>query len=159
MKLSTKGRYAVMALTDLARHEAAGPVSLSDISLRQGISLAYLEQIFVKLRRAGIVSSTRGPGGGYVLSHGAEGTRVLDIMLAVDEPIKTTRCGGDTSKGCHAGSARCLTHDLWAELGHMIEMFLASVSLADVVARRNLSPYGLDFLREGPRVPEEQGAA
>jgi len=152
MKLSTKGQYAVSAMADLAktsqRSEGSKPVSLSDIALRQGISLTYLEQLFGKLRRHGLVLGQRGPGGGYLLAASPADTRILDIMFAVDEPIKTTRCDGDHTLGCAKDHARCLTHDLWSELGHMIEMFLGSVSLEDVINRRNLSPYGISgFLR------------
>jgi Rrf2 family iron-sulfur cluster assembly transcriptional regulator len=156
MKLSTKGRYAVMAMTDLARHgESGAHVALADIALRQGISQTYLEQLFGKLRRSGLLESLRGPGGGYRLAQGAGETRVLDIMRAVDEPLRTTRCANVETDGCMANSARCLTHDLWAELGHMVEMFLASVSLDDVVNRRNLSPCGLAPLagRAGEETP------
>lgn len=162
MKLSTKGQYAVSAMADLAqtsqRNEDNKPVSLSDIAFRQGISLTYLEQLFGKLRRHGLVHGQRGPGGGYTLAASASETRVLDIMFAVDEPIKTTRCDGNRDHGCAKDHARCLTHDLWSELGHMIEMFLGSVSLEDVITRRNLSPYGISgFLRNEAQktVPEE----
>jgi len=136
MKLSTKGRYAVMAMVDLARHSRERPVSLADIAVRQEISLSYLEQLFSRLRRSGLVKSVRGPGGGYRLALGPEGTRISDIILAVDEPIKVTRCEGVTSDGCHADRSRCLTHDLWAELGNQIHRYLRSVSLADVVEKR-----------------------
>ena len=136
MKLSTKGRYAVMAMVDLARHAQAKPVSLSDIATRQEISLSYLEQLFARLRRAGLVKSVRGPGGGYRLTRGSAETRVSEIILAVDEPIKVTRCEGATADGCHADRSRCLTHDLWAELGNQIHMFLSSVTLLDVLERK-----------------------
>lgn len=136
MKLSTKGRYAVMAMVDLARHSKERPVSLADIAVRQEISLSYLEQLFSRLRRSGLVKSVRGPGGGYRLALGAEGTRISEIILAVDEPIKVTRCEGATMDGCHTDRSRCLTHDLWAELGNQIYRYLSSVSLADVVERR-----------------------
>ena len=136
MKLSTKGRYAVMAMVDLARHSQERPVSLADIASRQEISLSYLEQLFSRLRRGGLVKSVRGPGGGYKLALGAEGTLISDIIHAVDEPIKVTRCDGAVLEGCHADKSRCLTHDLWAELGNQIHRYLSSVSLADVVERR-----------------------
>jgi len=156
MKLSTRGQYAVAAMADLARFSqaqgASKPVSLRDIALRQGISLTYLEQLFGKLRRHGLVFGQRGPGGGYRLAAAPAQTRVLDIMFAVDEPIKTTRCDGDRDHGCARDHARCLTHDLWSELGHMIEMFLGSVSLDDVINRRNLSPYGItNFIQNEAR--------
>ena len=138
MKLSTKGRYAVMALVDLARHGETRPVSLADIAERQEISLSYLEQLFARLRRGGLVKSVRGPGGGYLLARGAAGTRVADIILSVDEPITATRCKSSSSIGCHSDHSRCLTHDLWAELGHQIHHFLNSVTLQDVVERRVL---------------------
>lgn len=136
MKLSTKGRYAVMAMVDLTRHSQEKPVSLADIAVRQEISLSYLEQLFSRLRRSGLVKSVRGPGGGYRLADTADRTRISDIILAVDEPIKVTRCEGAALDGCHADRSRCLTHDLWAELGNQIHRYLSSVSLADVVERR-----------------------
>lgn len=137
MKLSTRGRYAVMAMADIAHYSRAKPVSLSDIAERQDISLAYLEQLFAKLRRGALVESVRGPGGGYLLARAAEEIRVADIIMAVDEPLKVTRCEEFSPKGC-VGGTRCLTHDLWEELGRQIHVFLAAVSLADVVNRRVL---------------------
>ena len=138
MKLSTKGRYAVMAMVDLASQGGARPVALADIAERQEISLSYLEQLFAKLRRAGLVRSVRGPGGGYLLTHSAEETRISDAILAVDEPIRATRCKPGTNLGCRSNKSRCLTHDLWEELGNQIHMYLSSVSLADVCDRRVL---------------------
>ncbi len=143
MKLSTKGRYAVMAMVDLASTSQGRPVSLADIAERQEISLSYLEQLFAKLRRGGLVSSVRGPGGGYLLAHLAEETRVSDIILAVDEPIHATRCTPGQPFGCRVNKSRCLTHDLWEELGNQIYLYLSSVTLADVVARRILGTSGL----------------
>jgi Rrf2 family iron-sulfur cluster assembly transcriptional regulator len=137
MRLSTKGRYAVMAMADLAGHENGRAVSLADIARRQEISLSYLEQLFAKLRRHGLVKSARGPGGGYRLSRPADEMRVADIILAVDEPIRATRCLPGT-KGCMTASIRCVTHDLWEELGQQIHVFLSSITLADVVERRVL---------------------
>ena len=134
MKLSTKGRYAVMAMADLAQASSAGPVTLSDIASRQSISLSYLEQLFAKLRRADIVSSVRGPGGGYKLSRGIDETRISDIIMAVDEPRSATRCSD--AKGCLADGRRCVTHDLWDELGRHIFLFLSSITLEDVLERR-----------------------
>lgn len=136
MKLSTKGRYAVMAMVDLARNAERKPVSLADIAQRQEISLSYLEQLFARLRRGGLVKSVRGPGGGYRLARAADATRVSEIILAVDEPIKATRCPSGSDTGCHADRSRCLTHDLWEELGNQIHVFLSSVTLADVIERR-----------------------
>jgi len=139
MRLSTKGRYAVMAMADLAQHEAANkPVSLADIAQRQEISLSYLEQLFAKLRRGGLVKSVRGPGGGYRLSRPASELRIADVIVAVDEPIAATRCKPGSAKGCTGQGARCVTHDLWEELGRQIHVFLSSVSLADVVEKRVL---------------------
>jgi Rrf2 family iron-sulfur cluster assembly transcriptional regulator len=137
MRLSTKGRYAVMAMTDLARHGADRAVSLAEIASRQEISLSYLEQLFARLRRGGLVKSARGPGGGYRLAKPAYETSVAEIVLAVDEPIRATRCAGAGSPaGCMAAGERCITHHLWEELGEQIHRFLAGVSLADVLERR-----------------------
>jgi Rrf2 family iron-sulfur cluster assembly transcriptional regulator len=143
MRLSTKGRYAVMAMADLAGNAAGErseirPVALADIAARQDISLSYLEQLFAKLRRGGLVTSVRGPGGGYRLSRPSGELRIADIILAVDEPISTTRCKTGGTKGCTKTGARCVTHDLWEELGQQIHVFLSSVSLADVVDRKVL---------------------
>lgn len=137
MHLSTKGRYAVMAMVDMARYGSGRAVSLAEIAARQQISLSYLEQLFARLRRGGLVNSVRGPGGGYRLARPAADTAVAAIVLAVDEPLRLTRCtGGDSLTGCMPGGARCATHDLWVELGRQIEGFLASVSLQDVVDGR-----------------------
>lgn len=138
MKLSTKGRYAVMAMVDLAANSGGKPVSLAEIAERQEISLSYLEQLFGKLRRGELVKSVRGPGGGYLLSRSPGETRVSDIVVAVDEPLRATRCEVGSSVGCLSNSGRCLTHDLWEELGNQIHMFLSSVSLEDVIAKRVL---------------------
>ncbi len=138
MRLSTKGRYAVMAMVDLACHSNGSPISLADIAERQEISLSYLEQLFGKLRRAGQVRSVRGPGGGYLLAFPAAETRICDIVLAVDEPICATRCTPGSPLGCRGNNGRCLTHDLWEELGNQIYLFLSSVSVEDVVERRLL---------------------
>jgi Rrf2 family transcriptional regulator, iron-sulfur cluster assembly transcription factor len=109
MKLGTKARYAVMAMVDLARHGDAGPVSLAEIARRQEISLPYLEQLFAKLRRSGLVRSVRGPGGGYLLAHDRDDTRIFDIILAVDEPIEAVRCKLGEAAGCRGDRGRCLT--------------------------------------------------
>jgi Rrf2 family transcriptional regulator, iron-sulfur cluster assembly transcription factor len=142
MRLSTRGRYAVMAMVDLANHGAGGPVCLGEIAERQEISLSYLEQLFAKLRKGGLVKSVRGPGGGYLLAFPAAETRIADIILAVDEPIRATRCPPGSSAGCKSDRSRCLTHDLWEELGNQIHLFLSSVSLADVCERRVLGAAG-----------------
>jgi Rrf2 family iron-sulfur cluster assembly transcriptional regulator len=133
MKLSTKGRYAVMAMTDLAGHADRRAVSLAEIAERQQLSVAYLEQLFARLRRRGLVVSARGPGGGYRLARPANETTIADVVTAVDEPLRATRCGGEGMLGCMRGGARCLTHDLWEETGRQIQDYLASVSLADVL--------------------------
>lgn len=142
MKLSTKGRYAVMAMVELASRGDAKPTTLAEIAERQDISLSYLEQLFAKLRRAGIVRSVRGPGGGYVLAFPPRDTRISDIIIAVDEPVHATRCKPGSPKGCTTDGSRCLTHDLWEELGQQIRLFLASVSLEDVCQRRVLGRSG-----------------
>jgi Rrf2 family iron-sulfur cluster assembly transcriptional regulator len=131
-----------MALVDLAGHSNGRPVALADISGRQEISLSYLEQLFAKLRRAGLVKSVRGPGGGYLLARTAEDTRISDAIMAVDEPIRATRCKPNSGTGCHTDKSRCLTHDLWEELSHQIHLFLNSVSLADVCEKRVLGRSG-----------------
>jgi Rrf2 family iron-sulfur cluster assembly transcriptional regulator len=136
MRLSTKGRYAVMAMADLARNEGdARAVCLADIASRQDISLAYLEQIFARLRRRGLVKSMRGPGGGYRLAKAPGETAIAEIVTAVDEPLSALRCSGGP-KGCMPGGERCLTHDLWDALGRQIHDFLAGVSLEDVTHGR-----------------------
>src|SRR5690348_8395682 len=142
MRLSTKGRYAVMAMVDLAKHSEGRPIALADIAERQEISLSYLEQLFAKLRGGGLVKSVRGPGGGYLLGHPAQETRISDIILAVDEPIRATRCSPGAPIGCRGSKSRCLTHDLWEELGNQIHLYLSSVSLADVVEQRVLGRSG-----------------
>jgi len=136
MRLSTKGRYAVMAMVDLAHQNGRGPVTLAEIAERQEISLSYLEQLFAKLRKAGLVKSVRGPGGGYLLAQARGETCIADIVLAVDEPIRATRCAPGAPTGCRGNRTRCQTHDLWEELGNQIQLFLSSVSLADVCEHR-----------------------
>lgn len=138
MRLSSKGRYAVMAMADLARHSAdpgVRAVALADIARRQDLSLAYLEQLFTRLRREGLVVSHRGPGGGYRLARDARELAVADIVTAVDEPLEAVRCKSK-STGCMPGGERCLTHDLWEALGDRIHSFLAGVSLDDVIHGR-----------------------
>ncbi len=143
MRLSAKGRYAVMAMVDLARHGNGNPVSLAEIAVRQEISLSYLEQLFAKLRRGGLVRSVRGPGGGYLLAHGREETRIVDIIVAVDEPMHAVRCTPGAAIGCRGDRSRCLTHDLWEELSNQIHLYLSSVSLGDVCDKRVLGTSGL----------------
>src|ERR1700722_13378630 len=143
MRLSTKGRYAVMAMVDLAQHGSGGPVSLAEIAERQEISLSYLEQLFAKLRRGGLVKSVRGPGGGYRLTHGRDDTRIADIILAVDEPLHAIRCRPGATIGCRGDRSRCLTHDLWEELSNQIHLYLSSVTLADVCDKRVLGTSGI----------------
>ena len=133
MRLTTKGRYAVTAMLDLALHFDEGPITLADISQRQGISLSYLEQLFAKLRRKGLVDSTRGPGGGYRLSREPAEIPVADVIIAVDEKLETTRCGG---LGNCQDDERCLTHDLWTELSDQIYQFLTGISLDNLVSRQ-----------------------
>ena len=154
MKLSTRGRYAVMAMADLARAQSERPVTLADIAQRQEISLSYLEQLFAKLRRGGLVTSVRGPGGGYKLGRKAADIRISDVILAVDEPIQTTRCENGSPKGC-IGGERCITHDLWEELGRQIHMFLSSVTLADVIEKRILGRSSLDAISATPNPAPE----
>ncbi len=130
MRLTTKGRFAVTAMIDLAQRQSNGPVTLAGISERQKISLSYLEQLFGKLRRHSIVSSVRGPGGGYRLARGMNEVSVADIITAVDEPLDATNCGG--RENCH-DEQRCMTHDLWTNLNKRMHEYLASVSLQDLV--------------------------
>ncbi len=138
MKLSTKGRYAVMAMADIAQQPGDAPVSLADISDRQGISQAFLEQLFAKLRKNDLVSSVRGPGGGYCLAQPANEIQIVQIISAVDEPLQITRCQGDAIEGCVDGE-KCVTHELWAALGRQVYGFLAAITLGDVVGGRNLA--------------------
>lgn len=134
MRLTTKGRYAVTAMLDLTLNGESGPISLSDISKRQEISLSYLEQLFSKLRQHDLVSSVRGPGGGYRLSRGSHKISVAEIIDAVNESIDATNCGG--AGNCKNGKV-CLTHYLWADLSEQIHQFLSDISLASLVERRN----------------------
>jgi Rrf2 family iron-sulfur cluster assembly transcriptional regulator len=135
MRLTTKGRYAVTAMLDLALHGAEKPVSLADISGRQNISLSYLEQLFAKLRRNDLVSSVRGPGGGYRLSRGGHEIFVAEIIDAVNETVDATGCGGTSD--CQQGEV-CLTHHLWCDLSEQIHSFLSGISLANLVERREV---------------------
>ncbi|AGY92167.1 hypothetical protein SPICUR_05975 [Spiribacter curvatus] len=131
MRLSTKGRYAVTTIMDLALHQGNGPVTLADISQRQDLSLSYLEQLFAQLRRHGLVHGVRGPGGGYQLAMAADRISIAAVILAVEQRVDTTACGGD--ENCAEGN-RCITHDLWAELSDQIEAFLGGITLADLAA-------------------------
>ena len=133
MKLTTKGRYAVMALADLAKFDPSEPVSLRDISLRQNISLLYLEQIFLKLKKNNIVNSVRGINGGYVLSKEPSNIKLSEIFMAVDEKIKTVQCKKESKKGCNGKSVKCITHDLWDELEIYINTFFEKKNLSDLM--------------------------
>ena len=132
MRLTTKGRYAVTAMLDLALHHGQGPITLADIAQRQGISLSYLEQLFSRLRKRALVSSVRGPGGGYSLGRDAATIYVAEVISAVDESIDTTRCGGE---GNCQEDGRCLTHELWHDLSGRIFEYLSSISLQDLMNR------------------------
>lgn len=146
MRLSTRGRYSVMAIVDLARNHQGSPVALAEVAARQEISLSYLEQLFGQLRRAGIVRGVRGPGGGYMMNISPENCRISDIVRAVDEPLKATRCQPGSPEGCRSDKSRCATHDLWNELGNQIALFLSSVTVTDVIdgtiVERRTSPFG-----------------
>jgi len=133
MRLTTKGRYAVTAMLDLAIHQEQGSITLANISQRQYISLSYLEQLFARLRRNGLVSSTRGPGGGYRLSRSADQISIAEIVMAVDENMDTTRCQG--RQNCKE-TGECLSHQLWADLSEKIKVFLSSITLAQVLESR-----------------------
>ncbi|MBO41442.1 MAG: [Fe-S]-binding protein [Pelagibacteraceae bacterium] len=133
MKLTTKGRYAVMALADLARFERKNPIPLRDISLRQNISLVYLEQIFLKLKKNNIVKSVRGTNGGYILNKEPEHIKLSNIFLAVDEQIKTIHCKRESKKGCNGKSTKCITHNLWNELELYMHTFFEKKSLLDLI--------------------------
>jgi Rrf2 family transcriptional regulator, iron-sulfur cluster assembly transcription factor len=136
MRLTTKGRYAVTAMLDLALHNDSGSITLANISERQGISLSYLEQLFSRLRKSGLVDSARGPGGGYRLSRAANKITIAEVISAVDESIDTTRCQG---KGNCKDSGECLTHKLWSELSKQIQAFLNQITLAEIVAGHDFS--------------------
>lgn len=153
MRLTTKGRFAVTAMIDLALREAKGPVTLAGISDRQKISLSYLEQLFGKLRRHRIVNSVRGPGGGYRMARGAETVTVADIIMAVDEPLDATMCGGRGH--CQDHMDTCMTHDLWTTLNKRMIDYLGSVSLADLAAQQLQRGNG----QEKPQVMRAAGLA
>jgi len=159
MRLTTKGRFAVTAMIDLALRGQQGPVALAGISERQGISLSYLEQLFGKLRRCGLVDSVRGPGGGYCLARASSDVSVADIIRAVDEPLDATQCGG--RENCH-DEHRCMTHDLWATLNFKMNEYLSSVSLHDLVAKEQAKTGGAkvmhDQRRLGPQPSRRENA-
>ena len=133
MKLTSKGRYAVMAMADLAKNNIKRPISLAEISLRQGISMAYLEQLFIKLRKNNLVQSARGPSGGYVLAKSPEEIKLLSIISAVDEKIKTVKCKKESKKGCNGKSIKCITHNLWDDLEMHINKFFEENTLSDIL--------------------------
>jgi len=137
MKLTSKGRYAVMALVDLARFDNINPVSLRDISLRQGISLDYLEQIFSKLKKNEIVKSIRGTQGGYVLNKNPNDIKLTNIFHAVDEKVKTVQCKKESKRGCNGKATKCITHNLWDELEIHINTFFENKSLQDLIENNN----------------------
>ena len=133
MKLTSKGRYAVMAMADLAKNNVKKPTNLTEISLRQGISIAYLEQLFLKLRKNNLVQSARGPSGGYVLSKPPGDIKLLSIIRAVDEKIKTVKCRKESKKGCNGKSIKCITHNLWDDLETHINKFFEDNTLNDIL--------------------------
>ena len=133
MKLSSKGRYAVMALADIARFNQSEPISLRDISLRQGISLVYLEQLFLKLKKNNVVNSIRGKKGGYILSRNASDIKISDILYAVEEKVKTIGCEKHSKQGCNGRSVKCISHNLWDELEDYINDFFKKKSLVDLI--------------------------
>ena len=140
MKLTSKGRYAVMAMADLAKNYVKEPINLTEISLRQGISIDYLEQLFSKLRKNNLVQSTRGPSGGYLLSKPPDEIKLLSIISAVDEKIKTVKCRKESKKGCNGKSIKCITHNLWDDLENHINKFFENNTLNDILfkeARNN----------------------
>ncbi len=151
MRLTTKGRFAVTAMIDVAMHGTKTPVTLAGVSQRQKISLSYLEQLFGKLRRHGLVESVRGPGGGYRLARGPEAISVADVIVAVDEPIDATKCGG--RENCKDDGKRCMTHELWASLNAHIFGYLRSVSLAELVAQNKPDVTVLQDQRAQPAAP------
>ncbi len=137
MKLTTKGRYAVMAMADLASFQSGKPVSLNDISLRQNISLSYLEQLFAKLKNSKLVKSVRGPTGGYILDKSPKEIKLSNIIFAVDEKVKTLNCKKDSKKGCNGKNTKCITHNLWDDLEQHINTFFENKSLNDLLKQNN----------------------
>ena len=154
MKLTTKGRFAVTAMLDIALHDGKGPVTLAGISKRQDISLSYLEQLFGKLRRRSLVDSMRGPGGGYALARGPAQISVAEIIRAVDEPVDATQCGG--KEDCRE-EGRCMTHELWATLNDKMYEYLNSVNLADLVLQERERPNRESVVVFKDNRPEVQG--
>ena len=138
MKLTTKGRYAVMAMADLAANQKSKPVSLNEISLRQNISLSYLEQLFSKLKNEKLVKSIRGPAGGYILEKNPKEISISNIIFAVDEQVKTLNCKKDSKKGCNGKTVKCITHNLWDDLEQHINNFFDNVSLNDLIKQKRL---------------------
>jgi len=133
MKLTSKGRYAVMAMADLAKNNAKKPINLTEISLRQGISLSFLEQLFLKLKKNNLVLSSRGPNGGYILSRDPDEIKLSSIISAVGEKIKTVKCKRESKKGCNGKSVKCITHDLWDDLENHINKFFENNTLNDIL--------------------------
>ena len=133
MKLTTKGRYAVMAMADLAANQNLKPVSLNDISLRQNISLSYLEQLFSKLKNRKLVKSIRGPSGGYTLEKNPKDIKISNIIFAVDEQVKTLNCKKESKRGCHGRTVKCITHNLWDDLEQHINSFFEKIKLEDLI--------------------------
>jgi len=155
MRLTTKGRFAVTAMLDLALNATHGPVTLAGIAERQKISLSYLEQLFGKLRRRALVESVRGPGGGYHLARDASAISVADIIKAVEEPLDSTQCGG--RENCH-GDRKCMTHELWEELNHTVFGFLDGVKLSSLAERQKTHPVSLVRTVKSPRFPHPVSA-
>ena len=135
MKLTSKGRNAVMAMADLAKHDISKPINLTEISLRQGISISFLEQIFLKLKKNNLVKSSRGPSGGYSLTRSPEEIKLLSIIEAVDEKVKTLGCKKESKKGCNGKSIKCITHNLWDDLEMLINNFFEKNTLKDIIYR------------------------
>lgn len=153
MILGTKARYAVMAMVELAGRDTARPVTLAELAEAQEITLPYLEQIFFKLKSGGLVNSVRGPGGGYVLARKAKDIPISDIVQAVDESLKMTRCDKHSETGCMSTKARCITHDLWDGLSRHIHDYLHSITLADVLKKKGIRDWGLGITEKYALMP------
>lgn len=154
MRLTTKGRYAVTAMIDLAMNQSVGPVSLKSISDNQGISLSYLEQLFAKMKRQELVVGSRGPGGGYVLARDINSISIADIILAVDEPLDITECEGE--QNCQGGK-RCLAHDLWSDLSDQLHLFLSGIQLGELVQRSQLAASRVTDAKADSRLVRSDG--